>query len=123
MSGRNNLVAYDPKVAREAAQAELRSKVLPTVLDCNKPGFAPIVLSAEAQARRRPSAPPRPPLRLHPACAFTRRMPGTCAPTWRSGGLDETRCVPSVPGRHRPAASARPPTAGTYTVGDGDGAG
>jgi hypothetical protein len=53
MVGRNNLVAYDPAVAREAAQTELRSKVVPKVLDCNKPGTAPIELSAEAQQRQR----------------------------------------------------------------------
>jgi len=51
MSGRNNLVSYDPAVARQAAQAELRSKVAPKVLDCNKPGSAPIQISAEAQNR------------------------------------------------------------------------
>lgn len=53
MASRNNLVAYDPAVAREAARAELRSKVVPKVLDCNKPGAAPITLSAEAQERQR----------------------------------------------------------------------
>lgn len=53
MVGRNNLVAYDPAVARQAAQTELRSKVVPKVLDCNKPGTAPIELSAEAQGRQR----------------------------------------------------------------------
>jgi hypothetical protein len=53
MVGRNNLVAYDPAVARQAAQTELRSKVVPKVLDCNKPGTAPIELSAEARERQR----------------------------------------------------------------------
>eukprot|EP00967_Tisochrysis_lutea_P153624 scaffold303611_cov32-Tisochrysis_lutea.AAC.3 len=56
MSGRNNLVAYDPAVARQAAQAELRSKVAPRVLDCNKPGAPPIQLSAEALERQRAAA-------------------------------------------------------------------
>ena len=56
MPAAHELATYDANLARRQQQAELRTKVAPKVLDCNKVAFNPMELSDEAKAKQQKAA-------------------------------------------------------------------